>query len=74
MLLMVPVAVALFLLTRPGAAGLALLALAIGVIGMLVAAALQALLVFGAVEFEQTCEAVLAAGGTVGLCIGAAGA
>ena len=67
MLFMVPVAAALFFVTRRGAAGLALLALAIGVIGMLVAAALQALLVFGAVKFEQTFEAVLAAGGTVGL-------
>jgi len=67
LLFMSPIAAALFLLTRPHAAGLALLATAIGIVGMLVAAVLQTLLVFGAVEYEQTIAAVLTAGGGVGV-------
>ena len=67
MLFMVPVAPALFLLTRPSAIRLALVAAVIGVTGMLIAAVLQALLVFGAVRFEQRIAAVLAAGGAVGV-------
>jgi hypothetical protein len=67
MLLMLPVAAALHLLTRHDALTLALLAAAIGVAGMLVAAVLQALLVFRAVEYEQTAAATLSAGGAVGI-------
>lgn len=48
-------------------AGLALLATAVGIIGMLVAAMLQALLVLNIVRYEQTIAAVLTAGGAVGL-------
>ena len=66
-ILAVPVAVALYLLSRPNAAGLALLALAIGVISLGTVGVLQALLVFGAVTFEQTIKEVLAAGGAMGL-------
>ena len=65
--LTVPVAVALYLLSRPNAAGLALLALAIGVISLGTVGVLQALLVFGAVTFEQTIREVLTAGGAIGL-------
>jgi hypothetical protein len=64
---MVPVAAALYLLSRPNAAGLALVALAIGVISLGTVGMLQALLVFGAVTFEQTIKEVLAAGGAMGL-------
>ena len=67
MLFMLPIAVAIFLLTRPMAFGLALLSAVVGVAGMLVAAVLQALLVFGFVAYEQTIRAVLSAGGAVGL-------
>lgn len=67
MLLMLPVAAGLFLVTRPGGAVLALLAMAIGMASMLVAAALQALLVVGRVKYEQTISAVLTAGGAIGL-------
>jgi hypothetical protein len=67
MLFMLPIAAALFLLTRLNVTGLALLATAIGIIGMLIAATLQTLLVFGAVDYEQTITAVLTAGGAVGL-------
>jgi hypothetical protein len=67
MVLMIPVAIALYLLRPGNATGLALLALAIGVCGMVVAAVLQSCLVFGVVEYEQTIAAVLLAGGAVGL-------
>jgi hypothetical protein len=67
MLFMLPIAVAIFLLTRSIAFGLALLSAIVGVTGMLVAAVLQALLVFGFVAYEQTIRAVLWAGGVVGL-------
>jgi hypothetical protein len=67
MLLMLPVVVALYLLTRQDAGALTLLAAAIGVAGMLIAAVLQALLVFRAVEYEQTSAATLSAGGAVGI-------
>ena len=67
MLLMLPVAAALYLLTRHDATALALLAAAIGVAGMLIAAVLQALLVFRVVEYEQTTAATLFAGGAVGV-------
>ena len=67
MLLMLPVAIALFLLRPPGVTGLALLAVAIGGVGMVITAVLQALLVLGYVEYEQTITAVLSAGGAIGL-------
>lgn len=67
MLLMLPVAAALYLLTRQGAAALALLATAIGVAGMLTAAVLQVLLVFRAIDYEQALVAILSAGSAVGV-------
>jgi hypothetical protein len=67
MLVMLPVAAALYLLTRHDVSALALLAAAIGVAGMLIAAVLQALLVFRVVEYEQTAAVTLSAGGAVGL-------
>ena len=67
MLLMLPVAIALYLLRPPDATGLALLAVAVGGVGMAITAVLQALLVLGYVEYEQTIKAVLSAGGAIGL-------
>jgi hypothetical protein len=67
MFLMVPVAAALFFLTRIGAPGLAMIVVAIGVVGLLAAAVLQALLVVGAVDYEETIAAGLSAGGVIGL-------
>lgn len=67
MILMLPASAGLFLLIRHGGAELALLATVIGVIGMLAAAVLQALLVFNVVRYEQTITAVLTAGGAIGL-------
>jgi hypothetical protein len=67
MLLMLPIAAALYLLTRHDATALALLAAAIGIAGMLIAAVLQALLVLRIVEYEQTAAATLSAGGAVGI-------
>jgi hypothetical protein len=65
--LMLPVAAAMYLLARPGNGGLALLALAVGSMGMIIVAVLQALLVVGMVSFEQTIGAVLSAGAAIGL-------
>lgn len=65
--LMLPVAVAMYLLTRPSNGGLALLALAVGSMGMVIVAVLQALLVVEMVSFEQTIRAVLSAGAVIGL-------
>ena len=65
--LMLPVAVAMYLLTRPGNGELALLALVVGSMGMVIVAVLQALLVVGMVSFEQTIGAVLTAGAVIGL-------
>jgi hypothetical protein len=67
MLLTLPVSAGLFLLIRHGGVGLALFATVVGAIGMLVAAVLQALLVFNVVRYEQTIAAVLTAGGGIGL-------
>jgi hypothetical protein len=67
MVLMIPVAVGLYLMTRSGGAGLALAATVLGALAMLVAAVLQALLVAKVVQYEQTIAAVLAAGGVIGL-------
>ena len=65
--LMLPVAVAMALLTHPVNGMLALLALVVGSLAMVVTAVLQVLLVFGRVRFEQTIGAVLAAGAAMGL-------
>lgn len=67
MVAMLPVVVALFMLTPENGRGLALLAAGVGGVGMLVAAILQAMLVVGTVSFEQTFDAVLTAGGAIGL-------
>ena len=67
MLFMVPIVVAFHQLMGPRAAILSLLGAAIGVIGMLVGASLQALLVFGRVKYEQTIGMVLTAGGAIGV-------
>jgi len=72
--LMLPVAVAVYLVTSPDYGWLALLALAVGSIGMIVVAVLQALLVAGYVGFEQTIAQVLAAGAAIGLWLIAANA
>jgi hypothetical protein len=65
--LMLPVAVAMYLSTQPDNGGLALLALAVGSIGMIIVAVLQTLLVLGMVSFEQTIGVVLSAGAAIGL-------
>jgi hypothetical protein len=67
MLLTLPVSAGLFLLIRHGGVGLALFTTVVGAIGMLVAAVLQALLVFNIVRYEQTIAAILTAGGGIGL-------
>jgi len=67
MLLMLPVAVALYVVTQPSRPGLALLALGVGSAAMVIAAVLQGLLVVGLVGFEQTIGVVLSAGGAIGL-------
>jgi hypothetical protein len=67
MLFMLPLALALYHFLRLNAPTLSLLAAAVGMVGTLVAAVLQTLLVFGAVKYEQTIGAVLTAGGGVGL-------
>ena len=65
--LMLPVAVALYLLAGPEPGWGALVALTAGCIGMLFVAVLQALLVAGKVRFEQTIAQVLAGGAAIGL-------
>ena len=67
MLFMLPVAVGLYLVARQAGPSVALVVSIVGVLGMLVAALLQALLVARVVEYEQTIGAVLAAGGVIGL-------
>jgi hypothetical protein len=64
--LMLPVAVALYLLAHPDRNFLALLALTAGCMGMLSVAVLQSLLVAGKVGFEQTIARVLASGAAIG--------
>jgi hypothetical protein len=68
-LIMLPIVLALhrLFLFGPSAPALSLLAAAMGITGMLVAAALQALLVFGRVKYQQTIGAVLTAGGGIGI-------
>jgi MFS family permease len=65
--LMLPVAVALYLLAGPEPGWSALVALAVGCAGMVFVAVLQALLVAGKVRFEQTIAQVLAGGAVIGL-------
>jgi hypothetical protein len=67
MILGLPLAGALLVLTRPASPWLALVAAAVGAIGMAVAAVLQALLVASKVTFEQTIVPVLRAGAAVGV-------
>jgi hypothetical protein len=64
--LMLPVAIVVYLLTRPVNGVLALLALAVGGAGMGIVAVLQAMLVLKMVRFEQTIKAVLSAGAAIG--------
>jgi hypothetical protein len=73
MLFMLPLALALYQTLRPSAPVPVLLASAVGVLGMLIAATLQALLVFRKVEYEQTIGTVLAAGGAVGIWLAVTG-
>jgi hypothetical protein len=74
MLLMLPVAVTMALLTHADYAWLAWMVAVVGSTGMIVVAMLQALLVLGRVRFEQTIGAVLAAGALIGLWLIAANA
>jgi hypothetical protein len=63
---MLPIAVVLLGRFWLDAPVLCVLATIVGIVGMLVAGALQALLVFRAVRFESTIGTVLAAGGAIG--------
>ena len=65
-LLMLPIAIVLLNRFRSDAPVLSGLATIVGVVGMLVAAVRQALLVLRAVRFESTIGTVLAAGGAIG--------
>jgi hypothetical protein len=67
MLFMVPMALALYQALRPVATIPNVLAVTAGVMGMCDAAVLQALLVFGVFEYEQTIREVLIGGGFVGI-------
>jgi hypothetical protein len=67
MLLMLPLAGAMYLLNHPGPPLVALVAAAVGAVGMLVAATLQMLLVIRVLEFEQVFGRGLAAGAVIGL-------
>lgn len=66
MLFMLPVTVGVYLLLRPLGAILALLITAAGVLGILAAGILQALLVLDALKFEQVFNAGLKAGIVIG--------
>ena len=72
-LLMLPLAWMLHCLIAPSAGGWSWLALVVGMAGMLVAGALQALLVLRRVEYEQTIGAGLSAGGAIGVWLAATG-
>jgi hypothetical protein len=67
MLALIPVALLVATLERETVTTLALAAAALGIVAMVVAAGLQALLVVGRVTFEQTKLRVLGAGAVVGL-------
>ena len=73
MLFTLLIVLALYHLLRPDAQALNPLAAAVGVIGLLVAAALQTLLVLGKVHFEQTIGKVLGAGAAIGVWVVATG-
>ena len=62
-----PLAIALYLITRSVNAPVSLVSTIIGVIAMLAFIVMQTLLVFGQVRFEQTFSAVLASTAIVGL-------
>ena len=62
-----PLAIALYLITRSVNAPVSLVSTIIGVIAMLAFIVIQTLLVFGQVHFEQTFSAVLASTAIVGL-------
>lgn len=63
----IPLAIALFLINRPVNGSISLIGSVIGIVGMIVFAVLQALLVFGIVRFEQTFTSVLAMTALIGL-------
>jgi hypothetical protein len=65
-LLMLPIALVLHVSFRARAPALSLLAMVVGIAGMLVAGVLQALLVFRVVQFESTIRTTLTAGGAIG--------
>lgn len=67
LLLMVPVAIGLLLVSRDAPIVPALLATIIGVAGMLAGVVMQSLLVFGVVAYKTTSFAVLAAGALIGV-------
>lgn len=62
-----PIGVALYLITRPVNAPVSLVSTIIGMAAMLAFVAMQTLLVFGRVQFEQTFSTVLATTAIVGL-------
>lgn len=64
---MIPVALAVYVLLRPHAPGLALAAMIIGILGMLVTAVLQSLLVAGIRTYQQVGATVIDAGAAVGI-------
>jgi hypothetical protein len=66
-LLMPPIALVLYFLSRPHAPALSLLATVVGIAGMLVAGTFQVLLVFRAVQFAPTIRPTLTAGGAIGV-------
>jgi hypothetical protein len=63
----IPLAVALYLITRPINAPVSLVSTIIGVAAMLAFTVMQTMLVMGQVRFEQTFSAVLASTAVVGL-------
>jgi hypothetical protein len=65
--LMLPIALVLHVLFRARAPALSLLAMVVGIAGMLVAGLLQVLLVFRVVQFESTIRTTLSAGGAIGV-------
>ena len=64
---LIPLALAWYQLHRSLFPSLSLAVTIIGILGMLIAAILQALLVFGLVEFEQTLQTVLIANAIIGV-------
>ena len=66
-LFMLPLAIAIYLLTRRANTPLAILSLTVGGVGMITVVVLQSLLVFRKVSFEQTIGLVLSAGAVIGI-------